>query len=149
MTPRSPTADATPEALAQIHAACFPSHPRAWSAAEIADLAQARGSFLLSRPAGFLLGRVIADEAELLTLAVDPSARRRGLGRQLLLEFHAEATRLGAAHAFLEVASDNPPALALYLNHGWQRAGQRRSYYAPGVDALILSRDPRLPNEIG
>ncbi|MDF3607786.1 GNAT family N-acetyltransferase [Paracoccus sp. DMF-8] len=149
MTPTpSPRAPA-PKDLAQIHARCFPAHPRAWSAGEIAALTDRRGSFLLTRPAGFLIGRVIADEAELLTLAVAPEARRQGRGRQLLHEFQAKAAAMGAAEGFLEVASDNPAALALYLSQGWQRAGLRRNYYAPGVDALILHHRFTASHEIG
>lgn len=137
------------QALADIHAQCFPIHPRAWSADEIAALAGATGSFLIAGPHGFLLGRVIADEAELLTLAVAPSAQRQGIGRALVLEFSAKAARLGAAQGFLEVASDNRPALSLYLSQGWQQAGQRRNYYAPGIDALILSRRFTATDKIG
>ena len=130
----------TPEALAAIHARCFPSHPRPWSAPEFADLLAHRLNFLLTRPEGFLLGRVIADEAELLTLAVAPEARRQGLGRALLNEFALTSSARGAREAFLEVAADNAPAIALYAGNGWDRAGQRRDYYAPGIDAIIMRR---------
>lgn len=95
-------------------------------------------SFLLHQTAGFLLGRVIADEAELLTLAVDPDARRQGIGRALTSEFAAEAARHGARLAFLEVAADNRAAIALYQAQGWQEAGRRPGYYGPGTDALTL-----------
>ena len=131
----------TPKALAALHARCFPAHPRPWSAAEFSDLIGNRLNFLLIRPQGFLLGRVVADEAELLTLAVAPEARRRGVGRALLAEFAHTSHARGAREAFLEVASDNAPAIALYASADWQRAGTRRGYYAPGIDALILRRD--------
>ena len=65
----------TPEDLAALHARCFDS-PRPWSADEIASLLAGRGTFLLEAPHGFLMGRAIAGEAELLTVAVDPQARR-------------------------------------------------------------------------
>lgn len=96
------------------------------------------GCFLLTRPDGFLLGRAIAGEAELLTLAVNPAARRKGIGRRLVQEFILAAQVKGAEHLFLEVASDNPPAQALYAALGWQEAGRRPDYYAPGLDAIIL-----------
>lgn len=108
-----------------------------------------RGSFLLHHPDAFLIGRVIADEAELLTLAVAPAARRQGLGRRLVGDFTATARDSGARQGFLEVASDNAPAQALYAAAGWRRAGLRRNYYAPGVDAIILSRALTNPVEIG
>lgn len=90
------------------------------------------------------MGRVIADEAELLTLAVAPPARRQGLGRGLLAHFLDEARRRGATRAFLEVAADNGPACALYQAGGFAEDGRRRGYYrGPDgvvVDALLLSR---------
>lgn len=132
----------TPEALAALHARCFPfpGHPRPWSADEFAGLLGNRLNFLLIRPGGFLLGRSVADEAELLTLAVAPEARRAGLGRALLAEFDQTSTARGAREAFLEVASVNAPAIALYASAGWERAGLRRDYYAPGIDAIVMRR---------
>ncbi len=123
--------------MAALHARCF-AHPRPWSETEFRDLLDSRGVFALSRPQGFLLGRVILDEAELLTLAVAREARRQGLGAALTAGFAAEAQRLGAVTAFLEVASDNAPAQALYRRQGWVEAGRRRNYYAPDIDGLTL-----------
>ena len=131
----------TPEALAALHARCFPAHPRPWSTGEFSELLDNRLNFLLIRPQGFLVGRVVADEAELLTLAVAPEARRMGLGRALLAEFAHTSTARGAREAFLEVASDNAPAIALYASAGWQRAGTRRDYYAPGIDAIVMRHE--------
>lgn len=136
----------TPEALAALHARCFTT-PRPWSAGEFAQLLDSPRCFLLTRPQdgppntplGFLLGRVIADEAELLTLAVAPEARRAGLGRDLTREFAATSRARGATGAFLEVAADNRAARALYAGLGWREAGRRRGYYGPGRDALVLS----------
>lgn len=134
----------TPEALADLHARCFTT-PRPWSAAEFADFLGSRFCFLLTEPAGFLLGRVIADEAELLTVAVDPAARRQGMGARLLTGFAATASARGATTAFLEVAAGNTPAQALYRQAGWVETGRRRGYYhAPdgtAEDALLLGCD--------
>ncbi|RWR31759.1 GNAT family N-acetyltransferase [Sinirhodobacter populi] len=131
----------TLDALAALHARCFTT-PRPWSAAEFADLLASRFCFLLTAPEGFLLGRVIAGEAELLTLAVDPDARRRGAGRRLMADFLRGAADRAADSAFLEVAEDNLPARALYAATGWQPAGRRRAYYRTAggnhVDALVL-----------
>lgn len=127
----------TPDQLSALHAHCF-TVPRPWSAKEFAALLEMPGCFLLTRPDGFLLGRAIAGEAELLTLAVNPAARRKGIGRRLVQEFILAAQVKGAEHLFLEVASDNPPAQALYAALGWQEAGRRPDYYAPGLDAIIL-----------
>ena len=130
----------TPGELAALHGRCFPVHPRAWSADEFSDLLDNRLNFLLIRPQGFLLGRSVSDEAELLTLAVAPEARRQGLGRALLNEFALTSSARGAREAFLEAAADNAPAIALYAGNGRDRAGQRRDYYAPGIDAIIMRR---------
>lgn len=134
----------TPDALATLHACCFTT-PRPWSAAEFADFLGAPMCFLLTEPAGFLLGRVIADEAELLTVAVDPAARRQGMGARLLAGFSATAKARGAATAFLEVAAGNAPAQALYAQAGWVTAGRRKAYYhAPdgtAEDALVMTCD--------
>lgn len=130
----------TPEALALIHGASF-TRPRPWSASEFADLLADPKNFLIARSDGFILGRTVLDEAELLTLAVAPTARRHGTGRTLLAAFEAEAQARGAISAFLEVASDNQPARGLYDGAGWQQAGCRRNYYAPGIDGLVLRKD--------
>jgi len=132
----------TPEALAALHARCF-STPRPWSAAEFEDLLASRFCFLLTAPGGFLLGRVIADEAELLTVAVDPDQRRQGTGRKLLSRFPETSENRGATTAFLEVAEDNSAARALYAGAGWAESGRRRAYYhrpdGSAVDALLLT----------
>jgi len=128
----------TPADLAALHRLCFTSHPRPWTEAEFAALLAGPANFLLTRPGGFLLGRAFADEAELLTLAVGPDMRRRGLARALLAEFAATSQGRGARAAFLEVASDNAAAMALYAGTGWEFAGRRRNYYAPGVDAVVM-----------
>jgi ribosomal-protein-alanine N-acetyltransferase len=129
----------TPEALAATHAAAF-TRPRPWAAAEFRSVLAGAGTFLLTEGGGFLVGRALAGEAELLTLAVPAAARRGGIGRRLLAGFEAEAGTRGAAEGFLEVASDNRAALALYHHAGWAEAGRRRGYYAPGIDALILRK---------
>lgn len=133
----------TPEALAALHAQGFTT-PRPWSAAEIASLLASPGVFLIGDVRGFALGRTVLDEAELLTLVTAPGQRRRGLGRSLLVAFGADARRLGATRAFLEVAADNAPALALYQSAGWGVDGRRRGYYQTQagrrIDAILFSK---------
>ena len=80
----------TPEELAAIHAACF-TQQRPWRAAEFQTLLADKANFLITRGAGFLLGRTVLDEAELMTIAVAPTARRAGLGAALVATFEAEA----------------------------------------------------------
>ncbi|MDO5605718.1 MAG: GNAT family N-acetyltransferase [Paracoccus sp. (in: a-proteobacteria)] len=131
----------TPDDLARLHSACF-SIPRPWTADEFAALISDPRNFLLCADQGFLLGRAVLDEAELLTLAVAPAARRRGIGADLLARFRTIAAGRGAGTAFLEVASDNTAARALYQRGGWVQAGRRAGYYGPGIDALILRLAP-------
>lgn len=131
--------DFSPEHLAALHARCF-SAPPPWSAAAFQGLLQSAGVFLCSGTWGFALGRVALDEAELLTLAVEPEARRAGHGRALLAAFEAKAVARGAGTAFLEVAAGNAAACALYRQAGYRQAGIRRGYYGAGGDALVLSR---------
>jgi ribosomal-protein-alanine N-acetyltransferase len=133
-----------PAALAAVQARAL-AVPRPWSAAEIADLLASAGTILCAPDAmGFALGRTIADEAELLTLVVDPTARRTGRGRALLAAFEDAARQAGAQTAFLEVAADNDAARALYTGAGWQQRGRRRRYYlgAQGlrIDALVMAK---------
>lgn len=129
-----------PARLAALHASAFAAP---WDADAFAALLAQPGVFAVERPDGFVLMRVVADEAEVLTLAVRPSARRRGLGRELTGEGAATARALGADRVFLEVAEDNGPARALYTGLGFVEAGRRRGYYAAADggrrDALLLT----------
>lgn len=134
----------TPDALAALHARAFVT-PRPWSAAEFAGwLADPLAFLLVEGDAGFLLGRAVAGEAELLTLAVAPEARGRGLGKKLVLRFLYQARLRGAEVAFLEVAEDNAPARAVYSRSGFGETGRRRGYYRTSegsvIDALVMQR---------
>ena len=129
--------------MAALHAASFVL-PRPWSAAEISEVLANAFSFVLTAPGGFLIGRVVAGEAEVLTVAVDPMARRQGTGRALMAGFLAEAQTRGAERAFLEVAADNVAALGLYEAAGFQATGRRKGYYRGHgrvVDAVVMGRD--------
>lgn len=136
----------TPAEMALIHAAAF-TQSRPWSEQEIRDLLSSPLTFATTAPHGFALIRVIADEAELLTIAVHPDHQRKGMSRTLMANWQAEATTRGATSAFLEVAADNTPARMLYDLCGYRPTGTRRGYYArkdgPAVDAIVMSRDLR------
>ena len=78
-------------------------------------------------------------ELEILNLAVEPTARRRGCGRRLLLLALQAGRKMGMQKAILEVREGNGPALALYRASGFVQTGRRRRYYADtGEDALVL-----------
>ncbi|GAA4396563.1 ribosomal protein S18-alanine N-acetyltransferase [Fodinibacter luteus] len=77
--------------------------------------------------------------ADVMTVAVAPRARGRGLGRFLLDELERRAAARGAKNVMLEVRSDNEPAVALYGHRGYVVVSTRRRYYQPGdVDALVM-----------
>ncbi|WP_299375077.1 GNAT family N-acetyltransferase [uncultured Tateyamaria sp.] len=145
----------TPEAAAAIHTAAFVTS-RAWDASEISALVAAPHTHLTSTgPDGFAIWRAIAGEAELLTIAVHPTAQGRGVGRRLMHAWTTAATPL-AQSAFLEVAADNAAACALYARFGFAHVARRTGYYARGdgrVDALVMRAalpltipDPAAPN---
>lgn len=134
----------SPEDMAALYGAAF-AQSRAWSAAEISGLLAQPTTFAIAAgAAGFALGRVVADEAELITLAVAPEMRRTGVGRGLLAGFEAAAKARGAVRALLEVAADNRAALGLYRADEWRESARRRGYYRRinGVhcDAIILAK---------
>jgi ribosomal-protein-alanine N-acetyltransferase len=134
-----------PGALAALHARCFATPPP-WTAASFAELLADPQVWLLDdhQARGFALMRVVADEAELLTLAVDPDCRRCGVASDLLGRFDRLALAEGAAFAFLEVAETNLAARALYAARGWELAGCRPGYYrgsdGASVGALVLRK---------
>ncbi|MEY4964493.1 MAG: hypothetical protein RL274_76 [Pseudomonadota bacterium] len=121
-------------ALAAVHMACFPDP---WNAAAISALLVKPGTLAYAHEDGFVLARVAGDEAEILTLAVAPAARGRGLGRALLQAVITKAGEMGANSMFLEVGVDNPAAMSLYAGLGFSKVGTRKAYYN-GRDALVL-----------
>ncbi len=126
------------EVMAAIHAAVFPPAER-WGAEAFATQLGLPGTFgLIADADGFVLARVVADEAEILTLAVLPESQRRGFASGLLGEAHRRAALLGAAAILLEVAERNVAARGLYSAFGYEQVGRRRRYYADGDDALVL-----------
>ncbi len=96
---------------------------------------------LLDEAGGFILIRVAADEAEILTLAVTPDERRRGRGYFLVMKATELARSLGVRSLFLEVSVRNISAYALYTKAGFQEVGRRRHYYSDLSDALVMRLD--------
>ncbi len=123
--------------LAAMHGAAFPKD--AWGAGAFQIQLEMHSVIgLLDSRGGFALLRVMADEAEVLTIGVVPSMRRQGIARALLDASMKEARGLGVLTMFLEVGVRNQAARALYEATGFKEVGRRRRYYASGEDALIL-----------
>ncbi len=135
--------------LAAIHASAF---SRPWDTLDFERLLGERGVvgdglFLgrNSRPAGFVLSRIVLDEAEILTVAVAPEARGHGYARPLLARHLDELSRRGVRRVHLEVEEGNGPAVALYRRQGFGETGRRTGYYlkpdGTRVSALTMALD--------
>ena len=137
--------------LAEIHGRAF-AHE--WSETELAALvadpsviclvAKRGNAFGTKRPFGFLLLRFAADEAEVLTIAVDPTRRGRGYGHMLMMAGIERLIRRDVAHLFLEVDEGNAPAVRLYQKIGFIEVGKCKGYYATAngrSTALVMRLD--------
>jgi ribosomal-protein-alanine N-acetyltransferase len=126
--------------LAKVHRQCFAARD-AWSSEVFATQMSLPGVFgLIAEKQGFVLARVAADEAEILTICVAPAQRRLGIGRKLLQGAEHLASDWGAVSLFLEVSSHNHAAFDLYRSRGYERVGVRKRYYADGSDGVILRK---------
>jgi [ribosomal protein S18]-alanine N-acetyltransferase len=130
-------------AIAAVHAASF---RRGWGEDEVYRLLM-DGTVVAHRVmarramAGFIMSRIAADEAEILSVAIAPARRGRGLSRSLLdLHLRSLAGR-GVRSVFLEVDKQNEPACRLYAAAGFHEVGRRHGYYEGGAAALTLRRD--------
>jgi ribosomal-protein-alanine N-acetyltransferase len=114
-----------------------------WSAASFEQaLTWSGGLGLMSeageKVTGFLFGRQVGDEAEILNLAVMPWRRRLGEGGALLNAALEEFLRRGVSRVFLEVRESNAPAIAFYLKYGLAKSGRRPGYYRDPAEAAIV-----------
>jgi len=148
------------DVLSEIHASAF---RRGWSDAEFESLLVQPGVHALlahfrSRvgrqvAAGFVLYRLISEEAEILSIAVMPERRRRGIGRQLIEEALRHSYREGARDIHLEVEDSNVAAIALYRGVEFRESGRRTGYYRQGREtpggALVMLRQLRQADKRG
>lgn len=148
--PAAALSDAQPRdasSIATLHAASF---RRGWSDEEVEGLLIDR-SVVAQRAcvgrtfAGFIMSRLAADEAEILSVAVARACQGRGLARQLLTLHLRRLAGLGVHKVFLEVDELNAPAIKLYSRAGFREVSRRPNYYPlPGgkkAAALVLRRD--------
>ena len=136
--------------LTVMNRAFDPNFGEAWTRSQCSGILPLHGVMLVvaedrddRRTAGFMLMRCVADEAELLLLAVDPDFQSRGAGAGLVAHFVDRASGWGAHHLHLEVRQSNP-AVHCYQRHGFTVAGRRRDYYhgpdGDPHDALTMVR---------
>lgn len=130
-------------AIAALHTASF---QRGWGEDEVyrllIDKAVVAHRAMAGRTmVGFILSRMAADEAEILSVAIAPARRGRGLSSALLHLHLRRLAGLGVRQVFLEVDKGNAPARALYKRAGFDEVGQRQGYYAGGAVALVLRRE--------
>jgi ribosomal-protein-alanine N-acetyltransferase len=131
--------------ISVLHGACFEEVWNEKSINEILNMAGTTGLLIgadVETPQGFILFRVAADEAEIISIGVIPAARKNGLARILLQTSIIEAARKDAAKMFFEVAADNKTARAFYETVGFEIIGKRPRYYnrsSEKLDAIIYS----------
>jgi ribosomal-protein-alanine N-acetyltransferase len=124
--------------FAALHEKAFPAEP--WDEASFATLlAQPHMHGFLDERGGFLLLRIVLDEAEIITIGV--TMPRQGIATALLAQGIATARAAGVQKIHLEVAEDNAAARALYAAQNFIQTGRRKAYYADGAAALTLARD--------
>lgn len=105
-----------------------------WASKGIAFVAELDGSV-----AGILVGRVAADECEILNLAVGTAWRRRGAAANLVHAAIERAREAGVKRVYLEVRASNRAAISLYEGMGFRHCGRRSNYYRePAEDAVLL-----------
>jgi ribosomal-protein-alanine N-acetyltransferase len=133
--------------LAQLHGASF---HRGWGEGEFETMLAERNTLIHRlrqgrKIVGFAASRIGADEAEILSIAIDAGHRGRGLSRQLLLTHLGHLAGRGVRIIFLEVEENNQPARRLYERAGFGVVGRRERYYQqPGgenLSALLMRRD--------
>lgn len=123
--------------LANLHQKCFPNKP--WSADDFRDLKNSGCEIIMSEN-GFIVYRIVVDEAEIITIGVNPEMRRNGIASAMVGIIEKTLKNQGVKKIFLEVASNNIAAQKLYENSGFVRVGLRPKYY-DGVDAILMSKN--------
>jgi ribosomal-protein-alanine acetyltransferase len=112
------------------------SYDQAHSSGQIVLIAEIAGQIC-----GFLVARIITDEAEILNTAVDPAHRREGIGTALLEAAITAAQAHNAKSIYLEVRESNSAAISFYRQHGFEKTAERRQYYSgPTENAVVMKK---------
>ncbi len=133
----------TPAEMAQLHRA-EPTGQRAWSEAEFSTMLSASNALSVTCDAGFAVGQVILDEAELFLIMTKPEHRKQGLGHRILATFEQQVFQNAVRRIILEVADSNVAARALYTSNGYQQIAVRKNYYTfpngSHADAIVMEK---------
>ncbi len=135
------------ETLYRIDQACFPKGI-AYGRVELRTYIQSGGSHCLlaevaGKTAGFILTERSAQSGHIITLDVLPEHRRRSIGSLLLQAAELEAASQGANLMYLETATSNKAAIALWKRHGYREIATIKNYYGPGMDAFEMQKHLR------
>ena len=133
----------TPAEMAELHRA-EPTGQRAWSEAEFSAMMSASNALSVTCDAGFAVGQVILDEAELFLIMTKPEHRKQGVGHRILATFEQQAFQNAVRRIILEVADTNTAARALYSANGYQQIAVRKNYYTfpdgSHADAIVMEK---------
>ena len=133
----------TPAEMAQLHRS-EPTGQRAWSEAEFSTMLSASNALSVTCDAGFAVGQIIVNEAELFLIMTKSEHRKQGIGHRILETFEQRALQNNIRRIILEVAYSNVAARALYTSNGYQQIAVRKNYYTfPNgrrVDAIVMEK---------
>ena len=133
----------TPAEMAELHRA-EPTGQRAWSETEFSAMLSASNAVSVTCDAGFAVGQVIVDEAELFLIMTKPEHRKQGVGHRILATFEQQAFQNAVRRIILEVADTNAAARALYSANGYQQIAVRKNYYTfpngSHADAIVMEK---------
>jgi [ribosomal protein S18]-alanine N-acetyltransferase len=144
-----PVTESSAGLLAAIHEECFPNY---WNTSDFTNFFAVQNTFAAiteapaqpDAPLAMAVWRIQHEQADIITLAVRPSYRRRGLARQLLHYTLEHMKIAGVTSVFLDVESGNQPAISLYEAHGFTYVRRRRLYYRQKdgsyTDALVMTK---------
>ena len=133
----------TPAEMAELHRA-EPTGQRAWSETEFSAMLSASNAVSVTCDAGFAVGQVIVEEAELFLIMTKPEHRKQGVGHRILATFEQQAFQNAVRRIILEVADTNTAARALYSANGYQQIAVRKNYYTfpngSHADAIVMEK---------
>lgn len=136
----------TSEILTKIHIECF---PRYWNRQAFTDFFSVENTFAIlvenyDQPVAMIVYRIVFEQADILTIAVLPAFRKKGIAKKLIGDALEHCKKLGAKKLFIDVEVGNEAALKLYENTGFKQISRRKLYYqqldGSLTDSLVMSK---------